>query len=120
MNVACGNVDDHNKNFSFMMGKDGVWHAAPAYDFTFAVDPDAPDYVNVHSMTINGKNEDIGREDLLSIAKRFNIKNPSAIIDKALTAAKAYPQYAAAAYLPPEWLHKIEAEIHQRLSNIGQ
>ncbi len=120
MNVACGNVDDHNKNFSFMMGKDGVWHAAPAYDFTFAVDPDAPDYVNVHSMTINGKNEEIGKEDLLVIAKRFNIKNPAAIIDKAIAAANTYPQYAEAASLPQEWLHKIEAEIHSRLSNLGQ
>lgn len=26
MNILGGNVDDHNKNFSFMMGKDGVRH----------------------------------------------------------------------------------------------
>lgn len=29
MNVIGGNVDDHNKNFSFMMGQDGVWHIIP-------------------------------------------------------------------------------------------
>ncbi len=29
MNVTGGNVDDHNKNFSFMMRQDGVWHIAP-------------------------------------------------------------------------------------------
>lgn len=118
MNVVCGNVDDHNKNFSFMMGKDGAWHAAPAYDFTFAVDPDAPDYVNIHSMTINGKNADIGKEDLLAIAKRFNIKHPTAIIDKAIAAANTYPQYGEAAGVPKEWILQIEEEIHQRTVNL--
>lgn len=39
MNVLGGNVDDHNKNFNFMMGQDGVWHITPTYDFTFSVDP---------------------------------------------------------------------------------
>lgn len=118
MNVASGNVDDHNKNFSFMMGKDGVWHSAPAYDFTFAVDPDAPDYVNVHSMTINGKNEEIGKEDLLAISKRFNIKNPCAIIDKAIDAAKDYRKYGEMAGVPEEWICKIEEEISQRIETL--
>ena len=30
-------MDDHSKNFSFLMGDDGVWHIAPAYDFTFSI-----------------------------------------------------------------------------------
>lgn len=55
MNVLGGNVDDHNKNFSFLMRDDGIWHIAPAYDFTFSVDPSAPGYVNRHSLTINNK-----------------------------------------------------------------
>ena len=42
LNVLGGNVDDHNKNFSFLMGNDGGWPVAPAYDYTFSVDQDAP------------------------------------------------------------------------------
>lgn len=39
LNVLGGNVDDHNKNFSFLMDDDGHWHVAPTYDYTFSVDP---------------------------------------------------------------------------------
>lgn len=120
MNVVCGNVDDHNKNFSFMMAKDGIWHAAPAYDFTFAVDLSAPDYVNIHSMTINGKNDEITREDLLEMARRFSIKQPQAIIDQVIDAAKDYRKYADAAAIPEEWILKIEAEIKDRIFTLTQ
>lgn len=72
MNVLSGNIDDHNKNFSFMMATDGIWHITPAYDFTFSVDTSAPGYINRHCMTINNKNADIERADLLQIAKRYN------------------------------------------------
>ena len=58
MNVISGNIDDHNKNFSFMMASDGVWHITPAYDFTFSVDTSAPGYINRHCLTINNKNAD--------------------------------------------------------------
>ena len=39
-NVMAGNVDDHVKNFSFMMGSDGEWHITPAYDVTFSTNLD--------------------------------------------------------------------------------
>ncbi len=120
MNIVCGNVDDHNKNFSFMMGKDGVWHSAPAYDFTFTVDPDAPEYVNIHSMTINGKNDDIRMEDLLAVAKRFNIKSPKYLIGKATEAAKAYRKHAEKAGVPEEWTGLIEEEMNSRISRLSE
>ena len=44
-------VDDHNKNFSFMMGKDGVWHITPTYDFTFSVDPGQHIFTVKHTCT---------------------------------------------------------------------
>lgn len=116
LNAACGNIDDHNKNFSFMMASDGIWHAAPAYDFTFAVDPDAPNYVNVHSMTINGKNRNIEREDLTEIAGRFNIKEANAIINKILSAASGYRSFAEEAAVPKRWIGIIEEEIQDRIS----
>ncbi len=114
MNVACGNVDDHNKNFSFMMDKDGVWHVAPAYDFTFSVDLDAPFYVNRHSMTINGKNEEITRDDLLEIAQAYDIKNAPSLIDSVVATATNYREYAQKAGVPAEWIIKIQEEIEQR------
>lgn len=46
MNVLGGNVDDHNKNFSFLMEQDRKWHFAPTYDYTFVVAPSAQHYTS--------------------------------------------------------------------------
>lgn len=116
MNVLAGNVDDHNKNFSFFMNRQGEWHISPAYDFTFTVDHSAPFYVNRHSMTINGNNQQISREDLLAIATRFNIKGADAIIGTAVKAVGNYRGYALEAGVPTRWIEIIEAEISERLS----
>ena len=35
-----GNVDDHIKNFSFLMERNGTWHITPAYDMTFTTNLD--------------------------------------------------------------------------------
>ncbi len=118
MNVLGGNVDDHNKNFSFMMGADGVWHTAPAYDYTFSVDPSAPGYMNRHCMTINNKNSDIERSDLLELAKRYNIKGADAIIEKVISIVGNYEQYAETADVSPYWTHKIKEEIGYRIDNM--
>lgn len=118
MNVLGGNVDDHNKNFSFLMEEDGVWHTAPAYDYTFSVDPSAPGYMNRHCMTINNKNSDIERLDLLELAKRYNIKGADAIIEKVISVVCNYEQYAETAGVNPYWIHKIKEEIGHRIENI--
>ena len=118
MNVLGGNVDDHNKNFSFLMGSDGVWHTAPAYDYTFSVDPSAPGYMNRHCMTINNKNSDIERSDLLELAKRYNIKGADAIIEKVISVLGNYEQYAEKADVSPYWTHKIKEEIGYRIDNM--
>ena len=34
-NLLSNNTDDHAKNFSFIMEKDGSWHLSPAYDLCF-------------------------------------------------------------------------------------
>lgn len=113
LNVLASNVDDHNKNFSFTMGKDGVWHVAPAYDFTYSVDTSAPWYMNTHCMTINGRNHDITRSDLLALAELVDIKKADAIIDNAIAVVKNYREYADLAGVDRAWQEKIAAEINR-------
>ena len=120
MNVVGGNVDDHNKNFSFLMEDDGVWHTAPAYDFTFSVDPSAPGYVNRHSMTVCNRNCDIGRGDLLELAKRYNIKGADALIEKAVGVVSRYEDYARQAGIDGYWLQKIKEETAYRIENMRE
>lgn len=115
MNVLSGNIDDHNKNFSFMMASDGVWHITPTYDFTFSVDTSAPAYINRHCMTINNKNADIERADLLQIAKRYNIKGAESIINKAIEVVSNYAYYAQLVNIDEHWTNKIVEEISYRI-----
>lgn len=100
-----------------MMDKDGIWHITPAYDFTFSVDPSAPFYINRHSLTLNGKNEDITKEDLLEIGHQFGIKEAVSIIDKAKQTASNYRHFALLAKVPEDWIKIIETEIASRLQN---
>ena len=115
LNVLGANVDDHNKNFSFLMNDDGIWHIAPAYDFTFSVDPSAPSYMNRHCMTICNKNFNIGRKDLLELAERYNIKCANAIIDNAASIVSDYEHYAKQAGVDDYWINQIKEEIGYRI-----
>ena len=81
-NVMGGNVDDHIKNFSFLMERNGTWHITPAYDMMFTTNLDGAAYENVHSMSIAGKNSDITEDDLLQFARQNGIKNAKKIIEK--------------------------------------
>ena len=76
-NVLSINNDDHVKNISFLMNKDGEWHLAPAYDLSFSYRADSI-WVSKHQMTINGKSENIMFNDMLECAKTMNIKESKA------------------------------------------
>ena len=110
-NVLAGNVDDHTKNFSFVMREDGVWHLSPAYDMTFSVDLNAPAYVNRHSMTICGKDHDITIKDMLDFAKINSIKNAADIIDQVVTSVSRFSDYAVLSMIEDKWVSAISQVI---------
>lgn len=93
-NVIARNVDDHSKNFSFCMNQEGIWRLSPAYDLTYSVDLAAPAYSNRHSLTINGKNEDINREDLEKVGLNNDIQDYKALIDVVADAVSRFEEYA--------------------------
>jgi serine/threonine-protein kinase HipA len=66
------NCDDHVKNFSFLMDKSGQWHLSPAYDMTFAYNPDSR-WISAHQMSINGKTKNITDEDMMSCGKTMGL-----------------------------------------------
>ncbi|MBQ9534043.1 MAG: type II toxin-antitoxin system HipA family toxin, partial [Prevotella sp.] len=37
-NILANNTDDHHKNFSFIMSRQGTWRLSPAYDMTYIFD----------------------------------------------------------------------------------
>ena len=80
-NIMARNQDDHTKNISFLMNKDGNWKLSPAYDVTFAYNP-SNFWLQFHQMTINGKKSAIVLSDVLAVAENMNIKNPKRIIEE--------------------------------------
>jgi serine/threonine-protein kinase HipA len=66
------NCDDHTKNHAFLLREGGHWELAPAYDVTHAYNPNG-EWTYQHLMGVNGKFDDITREDLMAVAKRFGV-----------------------------------------------
>ncbi len=76
-NVFAHNKDDHSKNFSFLMDKNGIWKFAPAYDLTFSNSS-----FGHHSTAVAGENKNPTIAHLTKLAKHFNVKNPTFIFDE--------------------------------------
>ena len=110
-NVLARNVDDHAKNFSFCMTPDGVWRLSPAYDLTYSVDLSAPRYMNRHSMTINGKNENITLADLEIVAQRNDIHDYKSLIEIVSTAVSKFRAYAVELKIDEQLIDSIESDF---------
>lgn len=66
-NIFSFNCDDHTKNTSFLMDKTGQWKLSPAYDVSFAFNPNGF-WTASHQMTVNGKRKNIAESDFETCA----------------------------------------------------
>lgn len=114
-NVVACNQDDHTKNISFLMDKNGTWSLSPAYDMSWAYSSQGT-WTQSHQMSIHGKQTDITRADLLEVAHQMNIKHAPAIIDQVVEAVSQWPKLAAEYHLNPEIVNYIE-RTHNYLRN---
>lgn len=92
-NVVVRNQDDHTKNISFLMDESGKWRLSPAYDMGYAYNPNGR-WTATHQMSINGKFDEITRDDLLTFAHRNNIKEAANIIDEICEAVSHWSEMA--------------------------
>lgn len=107
-NVFGGNVDDHQKNFSFQMAENGEWHIAPAYDMTFTSNPETSGYENNHCLSVGGKLADITESDLLRFAADNSIGRAQGKIDKVCRVLSECWPYLKAQGVDDYWADKIE------------
>lgn len=120
-NVMGGNVDDHIKNFSFRMERDGSWHITPAYDMTFTTNLDGTAYENMHSMSVLGKYDSITEDDLLQFAKINGIKSAKFIIAEVGLAISHFYDYATCVRMDDYWKDRIEEHLSGLVPpNIGE
>ncbi|WP_431122253.1 type II toxin-antitoxin system HipA family toxin [Flagellimonas flava] len=110
-NVLATNYDDHTKNFSFILKKDGEWRLAPAYDLCFSFDP-TNHWVNKQTLSVNGKRLDITKEDLLTIAKDNNLKKGKSILEEINAVVKSWKTYAKQAQVRKDLTERIHNNLN--------
>lgn len=111
-NALARNQDDHVKNISFLMDRYGRWSLAPAYDVTYAYNPDGM-WTGTHQMSINGKRDMFTREDLLESAKNMGIKKAEAeqIIETVQRSLMKWDDFAGKAKLRENVANKISRQF---------
>jgi serine/threonine-protein kinase HipA len=109
-NVAASNCDDHTKNFSFLLDRDGGWRLAPGYDITYAYNSESQ-WVFQHLMGVDGEFQDITRRHVLALADRFGVESAKRILGEVLDVVETWPSFAAASDVPAA----ITADIARHL-----
>ena len=109
-NIVVRNQDDHTKNISFLMNESGKWRLSPAYDMGYAYNPSGM-WTATHQMSINGKFDEITRDDLLIFANNNNIKDADSIIDEICDAAAHWPKMAKECGVSPIIIKTIASNM---------
>ena len=115
-NIVARNQDDHVKNIAFLMDKRGAWSLAPAFDVTYAYQPDGT-WTSRHQMTLAGKRDDFTLDDLKSCARTAGLKQgrAQAILTEVEAAVARWRDFADDVGVSPDQRDGI-----QRALRVGQ
>ncbi len=111
-NCLAVNQDDHVKNISFLMDRNGKWSLSPAYDLTFSYNPDNR-WLKAHQMTVNNKTANITKNDLLEAGHSMNLKRSKckSIISEISSVTEKFDDYAEGAGVKTKTIDIIKETI---------
>ncbi|HEY7403846.1 MAG TPA: type II toxin-antitoxin system HipA family toxin [Candidatus Angelobacter sp.] len=109
-NVMARNCDDHTKNFAFRLKQGGDWELSPAYDVTHAYNPKG-DWTYQHLLSVNGKFDEITRDDLLAEADRFLVPHRQEALADVRAAVENWPEFAQKAGLSNEVAERVARDF---------
>ncbi len=114
LNLMIRNQDDHTKNIGFLMNRQGVWSLAPAYDVTYAYNPDG-DWTSIHQMSVNGKRDHFALDDLIECGKAADIleRQVKELISEVGEAVRDWRRFAQEAGVPEDWAASIESSFRK-------
>lgn len=119
-NVVAVNQDDHVKNLSFHMERDGSWRLTPAYDLTFAK---GGGWTASHQMRVADRTSGITAADLERVGRDFGIRAPGRIIERVVATVARWREFGAAAEVPAATTDAVERQLAARraeLTNGGE
>ena len=113
-NCIAVNQDDHVKNISFLMDRNGRWRLSPAYDISYSYDI-TNKWLSAHQMTVNGKKSDIKLNDLLEAGEKMGLKKKKCmdIISKISLVVADFEKYAREAGIREKTYMSIKEILNQ-------
>lgn len=115
-NILGCNRDDHSKNFAFLMDSDGQWQQAPAFDVTYAHNPEPGRWTAMQQMSVMGRRENITCEDLIACGRLCNVATVpklKSMLDQVMSALQNWPQHAATAEVQDQQASAINHMLKQ-------
>jgi len=109
-NVMARNCDDHTKNFTFRLRQGGSWELAPAYDVIHAYNPKGK-WTYQHLMSVNGKFNEITRQDILVEADRFGVPRAKDVLTDVRAVLESWPKAAKEAGLGPAVVGRVAKDF---------
>lgn len=115
-NVIARNQDDHVKNISFLMDKQGRWALSPAYDVSYSYNPRGV-WTKNHQMTIHGKRDGFTLADFKAVAKQASMKRgrAEAITEEVRAAVLRFRDFAEVSRVPARWRTSIQRTLRLEL-----
>lgn len=109
-NFAAGISDDHNKNFSFTMDRQGLWRLSPAYDVMFTTNIWEDRSAYIHSLGVMGKKSSVSIADFMEFAEDF-VENPEKKIQRVMAAVDSFGQWCDNYCIEPDVRGKIQSAL---------
>ena len=119
-NILANNTDDHHKNFTFVMNRQGTWRLSPAYDMTYIFDTGGYLPNEEHCLMIGGKLRGITRDDAVLFARDNGIRRPDAVIRDVAASLKQFRAIAAKYGVSEQWTGRVETTIVNHLKAWGE
>lgn len=110
-NVISRNQDDHTKNISFLMDKNGNWKLSPAYDVIYSYNPKG-EWTNQHQMTINGKRDEFTLKDLYKVGADQRIDSYKSIVKDITDVISTWPEIAKESEIKKSYIDEIK-NVHR-------
>ena len=92
------------------MNEKGSWSLSPAYDLSYAYSPDSR-FIARHQMSLNGKRDNFVLEDVLSVGKNMDIKNPLKIVEEVATSIDRFSEFASDAGIEKRIADYVDREF---------
>lgn len=104
-NVLLGNEDDHGKNHSFLMSRQGHWSLAPAYDVMQGGHPLGG---GMRACGVLGRMAGVGGPDLMKLAGAHGVRDGAGVIEEVRTVLGRMAEFAEAAGMSERRLDALE------------